>query len=427
MHKIFIFLWEIDTISSSWSHRVFYQQESPHILELKLTYYKKFFCDIAETSSSKISSFLFHIPLEHAYLFLQVLCYEKSNSESFFYNKKIEIVIFDSAGLKDISNCANDITQEYTLLVGKISQYDKFIEIYNTLLPPENYGKNQEARILIRELDNNYKSQTQICSKHPRLKTYFPSESDARRENMTLEKYYQFCMSVVQMDWNRIQEANEDLVQLFCEYDSIHIHGKYADITFDISGMKARNSVIETNYPGCEVFSAPTLDGVNGWIEYHNPVYHHYSWNLLTWLRIEISHNVVQKFEIFWVEGKNARDEQEVRDEIMKHLEENPANKRVGEIAFGTNFFVPTWIKHILIAEKAFGMHFALGKSLPFSGTDNGNHDASMHWDLVRDMQDDTLVTFSKLSGESILVMKNGCFTQEACPRIYSYYKEVMK
>ncbi len=85
---------------------------------------------------------------------------------------------------------------------------------------------------------------------------------------------------MIQIDWKRIiisQEANDDLVRLFCEYDTIHIQGTYADITFDISGMQARNSVIEANYPGCEVFSAPALDGVNGWIEYHNPVYHHSS------------------------------------------------------------------------------------------------------------------------------------------------------
>lgn len=201
-------------------------------------------------------------------------------------------------------------------------------------------------------------------------------------------------------------------MRLFCEYDTIHIQGTYADISFDISGMQARNSVIEANYPGCEVFSAPALDGVNGWIEYHNPVYHHSSWHLLTWLRVEISHNLLQKCEIFWIEEKDSQDEQEAIAEIMKQFEERLGNKRVWEIAFGTNFFVPTGIKHILIGEKAFGMHFAFGRSFPYPEVDNGNHDANMHWDLVRDMRDDSIVTFSQKNGKSVVVMEKWIFTQ---------------
>lgn len=93
--------------------------------------------------------------------------------------------------------------------------------------------------------------------------------------------------------------------------------------------------------------------------------------------------------------------------------------------SFWNKLFVKPWLKHKLISEKAIWMHIAIGKCYNYPEVDNGNFDANIHWDAIRDMRDWTIVTFRKKTGESVEVMNNWIFNRENLPKLSKYQQEV--
>ena len=107
-----------------------------------------------------------------------------------------------------------------------------------------------------------------------------------------------------------MKQANEELVKLFDEYDYIKIIWENANITYWIKWMKWRNSVIETNYPGCEVFSAPVKEQVNGWISYPNKVFFKYTGDLVYGPYFEFKNWKLVDFDI--KDGNLSKEEKEI-------------------------------------------------------------------------------------------------------------------
>ena len=129
----------------------------------------------------------------------------------------------------------------------------------------------------------------------------------------------------------------------------------------------------------------------------------------------------------------NMWDDEEKRKKLTTDLEDlfNQAkgNRYLWELAFGTNFFVPTGIKHPLIGEKALWMHMAFWKSYNYDWVDNWNNvwgwvETSFHWDAIKDMSD-CVVSFHKEWKESIEVMNNANFNSTVLPKLSQYQKEI--
>jgi leucyl aminopeptidase (aminopeptidase T) len=234
------------------------------------------------------------------------------------------------------------------------------------------------------------------------------------------------------LDWERITEANEELAELFREYDTVNIKWDKVDIEFDIKSMWAINSVVQTNYPWSEVYTAPNKNWVNGWITYENQVRIRPIWETITGLKFYFVNWRLEKIDI--VDSKYTQKEKE---ELIKKLEgmlwDNENNRYTVELAFWTNFYVLPGFLHSLIWEKASGMHFAIW--MAYNNPDdmewknqkvnNWNGKADFHIDMIRNMNDGSVVTFSKENWDSIEIMNNWIYNVKTLPKLYKYQKEI--
>jgi aminopeptidase len=84
---------------------------------------------------------------------------------------------------------------------------------------------------------------------------------------------------------------------------------------------------------------------------------------------------------------------------LFTALDTDAGSRRLGEIAFGTNFGLTRFTKRILLDEKIGGtVHMALGNGYPDCGSTN---ESAIHWDLISDIRQGGKVT---VDGEDFLV-----------------------
>jgi aminopeptidase len=65
--------------------------------------------------------------------------------------------------------------------------------------------------------------------------------------------------------------------------------------------------------------------------------------------------------------------------------------RRLGEVAFGTNYGIQKFSRQILFDEKIGGtVHLALGAAYPETGC---NNQSALHWDMICDLRQGGVVT----------------------------------
>jgi aminopeptidase len=70
---------------------------------------------------------------------------------------------------------------------------------------------------------------------------------------------------------------------------------------------------------------------------------------------------------------------------LIETLDTDPGARRLGEIAFGTNYGITRFTENILLDEKIGGtMHMALGSGYPETGNQNRS---AIHWDMICDLR----------------------------------------
>lgn len=404
--------------------------EIKEIEQYKKNLYANLFRDLEKQYLNFSGKVLIQVPLSHAWDFIPQLIERKNDAESAFSSLDIEYVIIDPKSINEIASCDGEVSQLYDAYLEKVRKADKFIQIVDTAAWNSTFvdEENQSGK---NEATDSYKNFIAKINKMgaksgwKKLRLYFPTKEMAEKEWMTEKEFYELYSNATSLDWERIEDANEELAELIRDYDTVHIEGEGTDISFDISGMWARNSVIQTNWPGSEVHTAPQREWVNGTIAFNESVYIKMLDIKIPWITFVIKEWKMIDFTIHW--------EDENKDDITKQLEEvfnkDEVNRYIGELAFGTNFFVPTWIVHPLIGEKALWMHIAFGTAYNYDWVDNGNnldgwHGTWIHWDVIKNMKWST-VSFSKKDGSQIEVMKNEKFNPEMLPKLAEYQKEI--
>lgn len=394
--------------------------------------YQKLLDDIEKILDSWDTSILFQVPLSHAADFIPYIIERKHNPESVFYRMQVDYTIIDTASIEKVSHDEEHLQMLYDAYIEQIRWVDRFVQIVDTWDAASVFVDDTQRKKSVKAVTKKFTDTlTEINTKRQnKLRLYFPSVWQAEKEGMSLRDFYILSQRAASLDWERIKEANEELVELFRTRDVVEIKWKYADIRFDISGMWARNSVIQTNWPGSEVHSAPAREWVDGWIVYNNPIYIPFLWKDIQGIRLEFQKGKLIQFEILW-EYKDGEKEK-ITQELEERLSEEEGNRYIWELAFGTNFFVPVGIKHTLIGEKALGMHIALWKSYSYPEVDNKNNESwgvktSIHWDIIRWMNDDTVVSFIQKDGEEVQVMKDWRFQEDVLPQLASYQREIEK
>ncbi len=195
----------------------------------------------------------------------------------------------------------------------------------------------------------------------------YPTASMAQLANTSLEKFEDFYFSVCNLDYRKMGEAMDHLVDYMERTDKVRIVGPGTDLSFSIKGIPAIKCAGEMNIPDGEVFTAPVRDSIQGTLTYNTPaVYQGFTFE-----------NISLTFENGKIVNATANDTKRI-NEVFNTDE---GARFIGEFAIGVNPYVETPMKDTLFDEKIKGsFHFTPGNC--YDEAPNGNH-SSIHWDLV--------------------------------------------
>lgn len=221
----------------------------------------------------------------------------------------------------------------------------------------------------------------------------FPTSTYANNANMSLEAFEDFFYKACTLDYSKMDEAMNSLVELMNKTDKVRIVAKETDLTFSIKDIPAIKCSGELNIPDGEVYTAPVKDSVNGFITYNTPsVYQGYEF---------------QNIKLTFKNGKIIEAISNDSERINKILNVDEGARYIGEFAIGVNPFVKKPMKDILFDEKIMGsIHFTPGSC--YEDASNGNLNSALHWDLV-------LIQTPEYGGgeiyfDDVLIRKDGKF-----------------
>lgn len=220
----------------------------------------------------------------------------------------------------------------------------------------------------------------------------YPNASMAQLANMSTEAFENFYFDVCNLDYAKMDKAQDSLHALMSKTDRVRIVSPGTDLTFSIKGIGAKKCSGKRNIPDGEVFSAPVRDSVQGTITYNAPsVYSGVTFN-----------NISLAFE----NGKIVKAESNDSARLNEILDMDEGARYIGEFAIGFNPHILHPMNDILFDEKIAGsLHFTPGQA--YAETDNGNR-SSVHWDLV-------LIQRPEYGGgeiyfDDVLIRKDGIF-----------------
>ena len=220
----------------------------------------------------------------------------------------------------------------------------------------------------------------------------YPNSAMAQLSNMSREAFENFYYDVCTMDYEKMGNAMEHLVDYMNRTDKVRLVGPGTDLTFSIKDIPAIACAGEANIPDGEVYTAPVRESVNGVITYNTPS----PMNGFTY------ENVCLKFENGKIVEATAND----TEKINKIFDTDEGARYVGEFAIGVNPYILKPMKDILFDEKICGsIHFTPGCC--YDDAYNGNHSA-IHWDLVMIQRPE--YGGGEMYFDDVLVRKDGRF-----------------
>jgi aminopeptidase len=207
--------------------------------------------------------------------------------------------------------------------------------------------------------------------------TLFPTQSAAQDAEMGLDDFEDFVFSAGKLnardpveEWRKMSARQANLVKILGRLETVRIVGEGTDLTLGVAGRTWVNCDGRINFPDGEVFTGPVENSAEGQIRYSFPAV--------------FDGREVENVRLTFKRGKVV-DASAGKGEDLLHamLDTDPGARRIGELAFGTNYSIKRFTKNTLFDEKIGGtMHIAIGASLPFSG---GRNKSALHWDMVCD------------------------------------------
>lgn len=220
----------------------------------------------------------------------------------------------------------------------------------------------------------------------------YPTASMAQSAGMSTESFEDHFFKVCTLDYNRLSQAMDPLLNLLNRTGKVRLVGPGTDLSFSIAGINGVKCDGRRNIPDGEVYTAPVRDSVNGVITYNTPALY----QSVTFENI--------RFE--FKDGKIVQATANNSSRINRILDTDEGARYIGEFSFGLNPFITSPIKDTLFDEKITGsIHFTPGNC--YEECSNGNQSA-IHWDLV-------LIQTPAYGGgeiylDDILVRKDGRF-----------------
>ncbi|QUL57394.1 aminopeptidase [Paenibacillus tritici] len=220
----------------------------------------------------------------------------------------------------------------------------------------------------------------------------YPNASMAQLANTSTEAFEDFYFEVCNLDYAKMDKAQDSLAELMRRTDKVRISGPGTDLTFSIKGIGAEKCSGQKNIPDGEVYSAPVRDSVNGTISYNAA-------SIYNGVTFE---NVKFTFENGRIVEASSND----TPRLNEILDSDDGARHIGEFAIGFNPYILHPMKDILFDEKIAGsLHFTPGQA--YDVTDNGNR-SSIHWDLVLIQRPD--YGGGEIYFDDVLIRKDGIF-----------------
>ncbi len=220
--------------------------------------------------------------------------------------------------------------------------------------------------------------------------TNYPVEAFAQDACMSLEEYEDLLFDAVLVDYKKMDQEMDKIINLFNEANSIRIVGLDTDLTFSVQGRKGTKCSGQNNVPDGEVYYAPVTSSANGHIYYEFPAIRY--GNQVDGVRLEFKDGKI-------VSAKADRNEQF----LNQMLDTDEGSRYLGEFGIGLNYGIKKFIKNILFDEKIGGtIHLATGNAYEGSGGDNRS---ALHWDMIKELRN-----VGEIYADGKLVQKNGIY-----------------
>ncbi len=220
----------------------------------------------------------------------------------------------------------------------------------------------------------------------------YPNFGMSQLAKMSTEAFENFYFDVCNLDYKRMSEAMNPLVELMNKTDKVRLVAKDTDLTFSIKDIPAIKCDGMCNIPDGEIYTAPVKNSVNGKITYNTA-------SVEDGFTYE---NICFEFKDGKIISATAND----TERINTLLNTDEGARYVGEFAIGVNPFINNAMMDTLFDEKIAGsIHFTPGSC--YDDAPNGNHSA-VHWDLV-------LIQTPEYGGgeiwfDDVLIRKDGMF-----------------
>ena len=220
----------------------------------------------------------------------------------------------------------------------------------------------------------------------------YPNASMAQLANKSQEAFEDFYFDVCTLDYKKMSDAMNPLVELMNRTDKVRIKGPGTDLEFSIKDIPAVKCDGLRNIPDGEVYTAPVKESMNGTISY----------NTFSEEQGFTYENI--KFEI--KDGKIVNATANDTERINALLDTDEGARYFGEFAIGVNPYVLHPMKDTLFDEKICGsFHLTPGKC--YEDAYNGNHSA-IHWDLVMIQREE--YGGGEIYFDDVLIRKDGIF-----------------
>jgi len=195
----------------------------------------------------------------------------------------------------------------------------------------------------------------------------WPNNSMAQLANTSLEAFEDFYFNVCNLNYRKMSEAMDPLIDLMQKTDMVRLKGPDTDLSFSIKEIPAIKCAGKLNIPDGEVFTAPVKDSVNGKITYNTPA---------------VFQGVTyEKIFFEFKDGKIVNAASSNTERLNKVLDTDEGSRYVGEFSFGVNPYITKPMKDGLFDEKISGsIHLTPGSC--YDEASNSNK-SSIHWDLV--------------------------------------------
>jgi len=224
----------------------------------------------------------------------------------------------------------------------------------------------------------------------------YPNHSMAQLAGMSTDRFTDFYFDVCNLDYRKMSDAMDGLVELLNKTDQVRITGPGTDLSFSIKDIPAVKCDGRLNIPDGEVYTAPVKDSVNGTITYNAPA----SYQGITYenIRFEFKH------------GKIVHATSNYTEKLNKILDTDEGARYIGEFALGVNPYILKPMKDTLFDEKIMGS-FHLTPGSCYQDAYNGNKSA-IHWDLVAIQTEE--YGGGSIYFDDVLIRKNGRFIPES-------------